>query len=148
MIDLKNSGKLPIDALLIELIGIEPLTHPLGQEGMIIRPLPSTKVKIPLDTMILPNGLARIDLRIPVLMYLKNLNEMIADTTLIHRTSINIVLSPRAKGENVPTTLPSGLYIKDRVHLVVDYAPSLIEHELVASLLEKGVIEHRIQTPF
>jgi len=147
VISIQNSGKVAIDAIGMELIGIVPLTYLVEDATKEVRPLPSVKIIIDLDAMILSKGLAHIDMRLPILLYLERLVEFLPDTSKIYITSINVVLSPKAKGDDVPSGVPSGITKKDRTLITVKFDPAVMEADIIKALFKERVFKHRVYSP-
>jgi len=108
-ISIKNSGEVAIDGLAMEVIGITPFTYPTNDPDNEVRPLPSVKVDVGLETIIQPLALAHIDMRVPILKYLKELGKKIKDKSMTYKTTINVVLMPKSVGDS----LPSGVLSED-----------------------------------
>lgn len=147
VISIHNTGKISIDGLSMELIGIKPLTYQLGDETKPIEPLPSIKININLDTIIQPDALAHIDLRLPVLMYLKQLNKIIPNKSKQYMSSVNVVLHPKAVGDSLPTGVLSKDTTKDRVFIKLLFLASITETKVAIKLLSENNVIHRVYSP-
>lgn len=146
-ISIRNPGKVAIDGLSMELIGIKPFTYPEHNPDNAIHPLPSIKVNVGLDTIIQPGGAAHIDMRIPILQYLVKLAELINQEKIIYRTAINIVLKPKAIGDPLPSKVLSSDTMNDRKLIVVRFHPDILHLPTVEQLLNKQSISHRVYSP-
>ncbi len=147
VVSIRNKGKVPVDALGLELIGIQPFTYPVNDPRQSINPLPAYKQTLELDTAISPGGLAHIDLRRPILMYLLKLRKVLNDQSMEYSTDINIVLSPRATGQNTPLAIPLDLKVRDRVQITVVFHSSIVESVQAKRIISEGVIMHRVYSP-
>jgi hypothetical protein len=147
IISISNSGEVPIDGLRMELIGIEPFTYKDGEADIPIRSLPSIYFDGKIGTMILPNGLAHIDIRIAILQYLVNLEKILPEKNSSYRTTINIVLMPKAAGEALPTGVRSKDTRDDRMLVTVHFHPSILSSDLAKRLLSETENAHRVYSP-
>ncbi|MDH4943826.1 hypothetical protein [Sulfurimonas sp. C5] len=145
VLTIKNIGKVPIDALHMEVIGITPFTYPLDEPNAVMRPLPSISISIPFDAMLLPNALAHVDLRLPIMKYLSKLT--IHDQTIPYTSMINIVLAPKSINENTPSGISSNVTTKDRILVTVLFKPSILSEEFSKKILKNEKIIHRIFSP-
>ncbi len=145
IITIKNIGKVPIDAIFMEMIGIIPFTYPLNNPEVDIRPLPSVPFSIDFDAMLLPNALAHIDLRLPIMKYISELN--IEDHTTVYITMTNIVLAPKSINENVPSGVLSNVTTKDRILITIKFNPSILSKEESINILKHKKILQRVYSP-
>ena len=145
IITIKNIGKVPIDAIFMEVIGIIPFTYPLNNPEADIRPLPSVHFSIPFDTMLLPKALMHIDLRLPIMKYISKLH--IEDHTTTYTTMINIVLAPKSINENIPSGVSSNVTMKDRILITIKFNPSILSKEQSINILNNEKILHRVYAP-
>lgn len=145
IITIKNIGKVPIDAIFMEVIGIIPFTYPLNNPEADIRPLPSVPLSIHFDAMLLPNALAHIDLRLPIMKYISKLH--IGDHTTVYTTMINIVLAPKSINENVPSGVSSNVTTKDRILITIKFNPSILSKEESINILKHEKILQRVYSP-
>jgi hypothetical protein len=146
-ISIRNSGKVAIDGLLMEIIGIEPFTFPDHNPDNVIRPLPSIRVDAGIETMIQPDGLAHIDMRIPILRYLVKLEKLIDERSDTYRTAINVVLMPKAIGDTMPSGVLTKYTMKDRRLINVHFDPAILSTNTVKDLLANEAIGHRVYSP-
>ena len=144
---IRNSGKVAIDGLAMEIIGIEPLTYPENNPDSEVRPLPSVKVDVGLETIIQPTALAHIDMRLPILLYLKELNKLLTDKEAIYRTTINVVFMPKAIGDSLPSGVNSNDSMNDRKLITIKFKPSITSTEWSDKLIMKNEIAHRVYSP-
>lgn len=143
----RNSGQTNIDALSIEVIGIEPFTYLLANPGQSIEPLPYINIDFKFRTALQPNGAAHIDIRKIVLEYLAKLASQLTMKNGVYTTSINIVLTPKATTETTPIGAPSELSKNDRRMISVKFTPELISSEEAKQLIKDSEIQNRVFIP-
>jgi len=146
-IGIRNSGEVAIDGLSMELIGIEPLTYPEHNPDNEIRPLPSIKANLGLDTTIQPDALTHIDMRIPLLRYLKELSDIVIEKNTIYKTVINVILQPKAIGDSLPSGVLSSDTQHDRKLIKLRFKPEVLNSEIAKKLLNDEIIPHRVYSP-
>lgn len=144
---IRNSGEIPIDAISMELIGIEPLTFQDNDQDRPIRSLPSIHFDGKIKTMILPDGLAHVDIRIALLKYLVELEKILPDKDASYRTTMNLVLIPKAVGEELPSGVRSEDSREDRKLVTVHFTPSVLSSDIAKKLLVDPENAHRVYSP-
>ncbi|RNC67290.1 MAG: hypothetical protein ED859_15190 [Desulfuromonadales bacterium] len=147
IIQVRNIGKVPIDGLSVELIGISPLTYPIDNFSQVVRPLPSVLKDISLKTILQPEALANIDLRLLVLLYLEELDKQIQDKQLTFHSTINIVLHPKAIGDTLPSGVLSAITKKDRVIIKIRFKEAILSSDKAIELLKSKNVFHRVYAP-
>ena len=144
IIQIRNIGKIPINAISLEIIGIVPFTYPMNDPKKIIKPLPSKTINIKLKTMLRPSDLASIDLNQPIIQYLAKLN--IEDKSTVYNTMLNIVLSPKSINENTPSGISPDDTLNDRILITIKFKHSILSERISKDLIKSEEVMHRIFT--
>lgn len=144
IVTLKNTGKKPVDALAIEIIGIGGLTYLLSDPTVPIEKLPSYSVRLDLKSALQPQSLAHIDIRNYLLNYLAKLSANLPQDSGPYSTVVNMVLSPKATNEAAPSTAGVDVTTNDRHLLTIKFLPSVLESPEARSVLETKEVPHRI----
>lgn len=141
-----NRGKKPVDALAIEVIGIEGLTFRQSPPLLEIKNLPSINIRIDLRSALMPEGFMHIDVRKMLLLYLKELRPLLPSDDAEYSTVVNVVISPKAVNEPTPAGAGSDKTLNDRQLITVKFRPSIIESPWAKKAMEAKVIPHRVYT--
>jgi hypothetical protein len=144
IITVKNGGKKSIDSIAFEFIGIEGLTYLASDPTQQIRPLPSTNAKLEMKTAIQPEGLAHIDVRKYLLVYLTKLEPILANKEAEYSIGINVVMAPKAVDEPVHAGAPLHLTKDDRRLITVSFVPIILTSKEAQAVLQDQDVAHRV----
>lgn len=147
VIRLSNSGRRPASGVSASLIGIEPLTYALSDPSDPVRSLPSIEWKVELSSAVQPSGSVMLDVRKPLLNYIRKLSERLAEKDATYKTSINIVISTKSAGDENFIGAPNTGQIKDRELITLLFRPSIVSTEDASAILLDVAEPHRIYTP-
>jgi len=143
----RNSGKVSVDVISFEAVGITPFTYLMTDPDEPIRPLPSISLRVNLRSALQPGALANIDYRKIVLKYLEKLEPRLQDKDSIYNTVINLVMDPKAVNHTVPFGAPGTLTKDDRRMLIVKFKPSVVYGEKAKIILDESEIPNRVYSP-
>ena len=135
LLTIKNRGNVPISGVQLLVIGLSGLTYSLEDATEQYRDLSSLRYTIAFDEQLTPNGIAHLDIKVPILKYLHNLNPPFAHPNVVHRSVFNVVVLSKRAGEDLPIQTP-GLPVKDREIITVEYIPAIIHSQEFGSFLE------------
>lgn len=143
IVTIRNTGEKPVDALGVEVIGVDGLTYSLSDPMARIDHLPYYSARLNLTSALQPGALAHIDVRSFILNYLTKLTPILPHNEGTYSAVVNIVLAPKAINE--PTPIPAGSVTKnDRRLLTIKFLPSVIRSPEANSVLESKEIPQRI----
>lgn len=143
-VTVENTGKKPVDALGVEIIGVEGLTYSPSNSGTEIHGLPSYSTRIDLTNTLQSGSLAIIDMRGLVLNYLAKLVPLLPAGTGTYTTVVNMVLEPKAVNEATPSQAGRGATTNDRRLLTIKFSPSVIQSQEAKSILSAKEMPPRI----
>ncbi|MBL0598782.1 hypothetical protein JD516_13280 [Aeromonas jandaei] len=143
---LLNGGQTSIDAVAIELIGIDGLTERLLNPEMQFKSLPSYPFFLNFRELVQPKSLTNIDFRKYLLTYLSKLGPVILETNDIYSIAINVVLSPKSTNESTPSSAGSKAQGKDRKIIMVKFLPSILDSIEAKAILNDDYVAHRVYT--
>lgn len=141
-----NAGQLPASGISAELIGIEPMTYSLSNSENSISPLPSVMWDLNFSSAVLPSGVVTIDMRRPLLIYLKKLSSQLENKESIYNTTLNMVVSTKTIGNESFVGAPAEQSGFDRRLITVKFRPSIIEAADTAAILANNNEPHRVYT--
>lgn len=144
IITVHNSGKKAIDAVSIEIIGIDGLTQQLSKPAVEFRSLPSYAVRLDFREALQSQALAHIDVRKYFLVYLKKLRPALPDPNGIYSTVVNVVLSPKAANEPTPSSAGSSATTNDRRLITIRFSPVVLDSIEAKTVLQSNDIAHRV----
>ncbi|MGG6463719.1 hypothetical protein [Solilutibacter silvestris] len=147
VIHLYNRGHRPISAVSAQIIGVEPLTYQLSNPGFAIRSLPSFDWKLDFNSAVLPSGSVAIDIRKPILVYLKKLSGQLPQKNSVYMTSINFVVSTKSVGDDDFIGISGNQKIHDRELITIRFIPSIIKTEIATTILSEDTEQHRVYSP-
>jgi len=139
-----NTGKMPIDAVSIEVIGIKGLTCGISDKKLEFDSFPSHSARLNFREAIHPEALAHIDIRTYFLIYLDKLCAQLVESEKVYSTVVNVVLSPKAINEPIPSSARAGFTIKDRRQITIKFSPKLFELDEIKEILHTNEIPHRV----
>lgn len=144
IITVKNTGKKAIDAVSLEIIGINGLTQLMSNPNVDFSSLPAYPARLDFREALQPQALAHIDIRKYLLVYLEKLSSQLPDRTGIYSTVVNVTLSPKATNE--PTPSPAGISVtkNDTRLITIKFSPAVLDSVEAKAVLQSNNIEHRI----
>jgi hypothetical protein len=144
IITVQNAGKKAIDAVDIEIVGINGLTQLLSNPSIEFRSLPAHSARLDFRTALQPKAIAHIDVRKYLLIYLEKVNTQLPDPTGIYSTVVNVILSPKATNESTPS--PAGLSVtKNDTHvLTIKFSPVILGSTEAKAVLQGNYVAHRV----
>jgi hypothetical protein len=124
----RNEGPLPVVGLQLDLNGLSGLVYSLQDpEEAFKEDFAAKRTSTNLEEQLLPHGFAYIEMRIPILKYLKDLKLHYKDPNNLYRAAISVIVLPKAVGQEAPLqTAMLNPTIHDRTILEVEYVPSVI----------------------
>lgn len=143
----KNTGKIAIDGLSIEVIGIEPFTYPLDTPSEEVKPLPSFIIDVKLNSTLQPDASALIDIRLVILKYLEKFEKTITDKDRKYSSTINVILLAKTINSSLPSSGPSKVPLQDRQLFRIIFKQSIVNSKLGKELLKKNEIMNRVFPP-
>jgi hypothetical protein len=143
-VSIKNSGKKSVDAIAIEVIGINGLTYRMSPPLLEIRGLPAVSARLDLRSTLQPEGAVHVDIRKLALLYLRELRPLLPAEDGEYTTVVNVVLAPKATNELTPAGAGTANTTNDRRLLTIRFSPSLLDTPAAKQILEATVIPHRL----
>ncbi|WP_321906152.1 hypothetical protein [Paraburkholderia tropica] len=144
VVTVENTGKKPVDALGIEIIGIEGLTYSPSNTETEIHGLPSYSTRIDFTNTMQAGSIAIIDMRSLVLNYLARLIPLLPPGATTYTTVVNMVLEPKAVNEPTPSQAGRGATTNDRRLLTIKFSPSIIQSQEAKSILAAKEVPTRV----
>lgn len=142
-VSVQNRGKKPVDALAIEVNGINGLTFRLSPL-LEIRSLPAVSIRMNLLSALQPEGTMHIDVRKMLFLYLKELSPLLPPGDAEYITVVNVVLLPKAVNEPTPAGAGTDKTTNDRRLITVIFRPNTLESPGAKKAMDATVIPHRI----
>jgi hypothetical protein len=143
-VSVSNRGKKPVDALAIEVIGIDGLTFRLSSPLLEIEGLPSINIEMELRSALQPEGSMHVDVRKMLFLYLKELRPLLPSGDAEYTTVVNVVIFPKAVNEPTPAGAGTDKTVNDRRLITVRFRPSVLESPEAKKAMNATVIPHRI----
>lgn len=143
-VSVRNQGKKTVDALAIEVIGINGLTYRLSPPLLEIRSLPAVSIRMDLRSALQPDGAMHIDVRKMLFLYLKELGPLLPPGDFEYSTVVNVVLAPKAINETISAGAGTDKATNDRRLITVKFRPSILESPAAKKEMESTAIPHRI----
>jgi hypothetical protein len=142
IVTVENTGKRPIDAIEIEVIGINGLTYSLSDPETRLAGLPYYSTRLELTNALQPGTTAHIDVRSFILNYLTKLTPILPHNEGTYSTLVNMVLAPKAVNEPTPSQA-DGAGKNDRRLLTIKFTPSIVQSQEARAVLEAKQIPQR-----
>jgi len=144
IITVQNTGKKAIDAVSLEIIGIDGLTQLLSNPTLEFRSLPAHSARLDFREALQPQTLAHMDIRKYLLVYLEKLCSQLPDRKGIYSTVVNVVLSPKATNESIPSQAGTSVTQNDRRLITIKFSPAVLDSVEAKAVLQSNDIAHRV----
>jgi hypothetical protein len=123
---IRNIGRIPIEAISIEIIAISSFLPPSDISSEIYIDFPREIFYFNLDKLLLPNGFVSFNSTKFLIKYLKNNIQFFASSNRKIRIHVNVIVIPHKKADE--TAIETFYYgSKDRILLEIDFNPSILK---------------------
>ena len=143
---IRNIGRIPIEAISIEIIAISGFLPPSDISSEIYTDFPGEIFYFNLDKLLLPNGFMGFNSTKFLIEYLKNNIRFFESPNGKIRIHVNVIVIPHKKAdETAIETLSSGR--KDRTILAIDFNPSILKLSEINNIINYLPLDVKILPP-
>lgn len=143
---IRNIGRIPIEAISIEIIAISGFLPPSDISSEIYTDFPGEIFYFNLDKLLLPNGFVGFNSTKFLIEYLKNNIRFFASPNGKIRIHVNVIVIPHKKAEE--TAIETLFYgSKDRILLAIDFNPSILKLSEINNIINNLPLDVKILPP-
>lgn len=140
---IRNIGRIPIEAISIEIIAISGLLPPSDISSEKYIDFPGEIFYFNLDKQLLPNGFVGFNLTKFLIKYLKNNIRFFASHNSKMRIHVNVIVIPHKKADEIAIeTLFYGS--KDRILLEINFDPSILKLSEINNIINNLPLDVKI----